>query len=199
MSVPGSTAISARWASPSTTRYLVGFETGPLQFPTHENTKYTKQSNRPASGPAQSQAPRGRAPARVDISHRGLRGHRQKPRPPVTLTLVSYRAAHSLSRSSPLRLRPPSRLSSISSISGLRSRPLHLRSGASVDVSSSSLCLGLSHSHGNAGSRHLGACAPARRVLHSSVLPLSTPPSSTPPDLSDASDVNRGSGSARLR
>jgi hypothetical protein len=32
-SVSGSTAISARWAGPSTSRYLVGLETSPLQLP----------------------------------------------------------------------------------------------------------------------------------------------------------------------
>jgi hypothetical protein len=82
MSVPGSTAISARWASPSTARYLVGFETGPLQFPTQprpEKYEIHKQPNRPASGPAQSQAPRGRALARVDISHRGPRPSPEAP------------------------------------------------------------------------------------------------------------------------
>jgi hypothetical protein len=92
-SVPGSTAISARWASPSMARYLVGFETGPLQIPT-------------PSGPATKQA-RGHIPAAQPpappawINRRRGRRHLASP---ITLTLVSksYRAAHPLNRSSPL-------------------------------------------------------------------------------------------------
>jgi hypothetical protein len=140
------------------------------------NTQTAKQAGQRPSPVASP------APPPAWIYHRGPRpspdaqtpSHSHAPRPPVTLTLVSYRAAHPLSRSSPLRLRPPSRLSSISSISGLRSRPPLRRLRGRVLLVP--LSLGLSHSHGNAGSRHLGACAPARRVLHSSVLPLSTPP-----------------------
>jgi hypothetical protein len=69
MSVPGSTAISARWASPSTARYLVGFETGPLQFPTqprprkyeiHKTVKQAGQRPSPVASPARPRPrPRG--------------------------------------------------------------------------------------------------------------------------------------------
>jgi hypothetical protein len=166
------------------------------------NTQTAKQAGQRPSPVASP------APPPAWIYHRGPRpspdaqtpSHSHAPRPPVTLTLVSYRAAHPLSRSSPLRLRPPSRLSSISSISGLRSRPLHLRSGASVDVSSSSLSV--SDSRTRTVTLDLAISVLVLRLVVCSTPPSSPSPlllSSTPPDLSDASDVNRGSGSARLR
>jgi hypothetical protein len=102
-SVPGSTAISAHWAGPSTTQYFVSLETGPLQPPTPN----PKQPTSP-SGPAGQPRPPAAQPPSSIYRRRGRRCLAS----PVTLILSpkSYRASHLLGRSSPLLL--PSRLSS---------------------------------------------------------------------------------------
>jgi hypothetical protein len=158
----------------------VGFETGPFQIPTQPRPRKTKLAGQRPS-PAASPAP---PPAWIY----GRRGCRQTPRRQLAI---------SFSRAPPARNPNPSFLSRrapaqslLSAVTATAVSPLvhllHLRSPLSASPSPLRrlrgrvllvpLSLRLSHSHGNARSRHLGACAPARRVLHSSVLPLSTPP-----------------------